>query len=544
MEQAIVRSRARWRTRLTALAIVAAVAAVILVPAETAHAAAPPPDWWSYDRAPTFVPVQSSISVPTRDGTPLQCDLNLPGDASGAVVPGRYPSLVLEFTPYIAARALYNIEAQYFTSRGYAAIVCNVRGTGGSGGTWGGVNTAVEARDNYDLVEWMAAQPWSNGRVGQAGESYGGMTGYRVAALQPPHLVTIAPQQSHSSLYTDVIFPGGIYATAGGTLNNWPDVAFRLSGGAIDPATQYALDASHPRLDDYWKQIAINTKYDKIKVPVLAFGGLDDPLFRAGMVENYLGLQDQTWAVFGPWVHASPINWPSCRFSATFCNTVETVPPGAVLAWFDRWLAQMPEAPLPSARLTAYEGPVGVGAGWRETDCWSPLSSEYTTLALQGNRDLVPPPGKKGSVSFSQPRQPSEPGGSLTFSTAALRSDQVIGGYGKLDLVATLSASDANFHVELLDIAPDGSTTVVNDGYLKASHARSHERPAPVMPGRLTTFPITIRPDLWRFVAGHKIGVRISGGAAETLTPVSDPVTVTVATGKDGSTLKLPVVPG
>jgi uncharacterized protein len=525
-----------WHRR--ALAVLGAVAATAFIPASPARAA-PAPSWWSYDRAPDNVPVVTSILVPTRDGTNLACDLTLPADVAVPAPPRRVPGLVLEFTPYVAVRQLYNAQAQYFAGRGYAAIVCNVRGTGASGGTWQGVNAAVEATDNYDLIEWMAARPWSNGRIGQSGESYGGFTAYRVAALQPPHLLTIVPQQSQSNLYTDVVYPGGMYATPGGTLNNWPEFAFALSGGRIDPAAQHAADAAHPLLDGYWKQIAINTRYRNIRVPVLAFGGLEDRFFRAGMVENYLGLRANTWAVFGPWMHASPIAWPGCP--ANVCNTVEPVPPGAVLAWFDRRLMQLASAPLPASRLTVYEGPVGVGEGWRDLDCWGSSQSPYLELALNSNGSLGSA-GPKGSATISQPKEPTDPGGSVTFTTPPLRDHQVIGGFPKLNLVATLSAGDAHFYVELLDIASDGAVTVVNDGHLKATHSQSHEYLTPVNPGKKTTFEIPIRPDLWRFAAGHRLSIRISGGAAATFVPVTTPVTVTIATGTNGSTVKLPKV--
>jgi hypothetical protein len=84
----------------------------------------------------------------------------------------------------------------------------------------------------------------------------------------------------------------------------------------------------------------------------------------------------------------------------------------------------------------------------------------------------------------------------------------------------------------------------VNDGFLRASHRTSHVTPTPVTAGTLTTFAVGIRADHYRFAAGHRIAVRLSGGAADTLTPNPTPVDVAVATGQAGSTLRLPVISG
>jgi predicted acyl esterase len=128
--------------------------------------------------------------------------------------------------------------------------------------------------------------------------------------------------------------------------------------------------------------------------------------------------------------------------------------------------------------------------------------------------------------------------GSVSFTSAPLTADQVLTGPGLLHLVATLDTTDANFYVELVDVAADGSEAVVNDGFLKASHRESDEIEEPARPGHRTGYDIVIRPDHHRFVAGHRLKVRISGGSAATLLPGA-PTTVTVHTGASGSYLRL-----
>src|SRR5919204_311627 len=75
-----------------------------------------------------------------------------------------------------------------------------------------------ETRDLYDCIEWAAAQPWSNGKVGLAGISYYAMNQYQVATLQPPHLAAICPWEGASDWYREVYYHGGILSEFAG---NW-----------------------------------------------------------------------------------------------------------------------------------------------------------------------------------------------------------------------------------------------------------------------------------------------------------------------------------
>ncbi len=135
--------------------------------------------------------VERDVIVPMRDGTKLRADVYLPQGE------GPFPTL-LERTPYDKRNsAEIQLDApQYFTTHGYAAVIQDTRGRYASEGEfypfhddgWG-VN-----RDGYDTVEWCAQQPWCNGKVGTIGGSYSGMTQYRLAPTNPPHLAAVCEQ--------------------------------------------------------------------------------------------------------------------------------------------------------------------------------------------------------------------------------------------------------------------------------------------------------------------------------------------------------------
>jgi predicted acyl esterase len=495
--------------------------------------------WWSYDRSATYTSVVSEITVPTRDGTKLSCSLVRPATGSQPAA-GKYPGVVDEFTPYASMRATYVAsEGKYFATHAYNVLICDLRGTGGSGAKWQSAMSAQDGKDGADLVEWLAGQPYSNGRIGMTGESYGGFTTYATAINHPKHLVAIAPLQSPASLYADVIYPGGIKSTEGGSIDNWPGIGSALSGGAFKPADEYAANRAHPTFDSYWQQRSFIGHYNEITVPVFTMGGWVDQYFRSGEFTNVEGAMDRTWAIYGQWPHQSPLVFPNC---APVCNP-KGLSGGIALAWFDHWLKQLPDVPIPAKPTLVSSGGATTSApGWREISGYKPTGTAAESLSLDPNGALGTSTAAAGTATFHQPKDPSTEGGSVTFTTAPLTSPLSLFGRPTLNLKATLSGSDANLYAELLDIGPDGKQTLVNNGFLRASHRSSDVTPTPVPSGQQVSYTISIRPDDWQFAAGHRIALRISGGDTSMLTPNSTPVDVTVATGSGGSTLALPTL--
>jgi len=230
-----------------------------------------------------------------------------------------------------------------------------------------------------------------------------------------------------------------------------------------------------------------------------------------------------------------PVIYDDC----TPCPPNNYLPGGVVLAWFDKWAMGLPDVPIPAKpTFVSFEGPSGVGAGWRELPGWDPDGRDVSTWTLGVNGTLGKTAGA-GPVTFHEPSEPEATGGSIAFTSEPLATDRVLIGYPMVTFDATLSGSDANFYAELLDVAPDGTEARVNDGFLKASHRISHVTPEPVTPGSPTTYRIRIRPKHYHFVNGHRVRLRISGASSQTLVPVASPVDVTVLAGPD-ATLSLP----
>jgi predicted acyl esterase len=506
--------------------------------------------WSSYERPATYESSTSTIQVPVRDGTNLGCDLYRPA-RNGAPVPGRFRGLVMDYWPY---GRWPNARAEYFAQRGYAVLICGVRGSFDSGGAFSGWFQRIEIQDGYDVIEWMAAQPWSTGRIGQEGLSYGGITAVEVASARPPHLEAIAPQLVPASAYLEYFYPGGIKASA----NNYLVGHATQSHTGHTGADQIATWDAHPLLDDYWRDVNLNGKLSTIDVPVLAIGGWFDYM-RQGPAAMHAALK-RSWLVYGPYEHASVFD----EGAAAQGNPLSL---GVLLSWFDHWLTREPRAPLPPARVVSFEMPERDRPTWRTFADFPPPQARRVRWSLRSDRSLGDAAGPAGERSYDvdpddgpaaicfppivpefglepcDPRadQRNQDADRLTFTTRRLDQDLVVAGPSDLHLRAALSATDGNLVAKLMDVAPDGSVHEASVGYLKASHRTSHSHETPVTPGRMTDFRIEIEPIHWRFRTGHRLRVSLTSGDARRIAGDAPPGTVTVATGGGGSFVEIAV---
>ena len=255
---------------------------------------------------------EDNVPVKMRDGVILRADIYRP-DAEG-----KFPVL-LQRTPYNKHQEVgFGLQA---AARGYVVIVQDVRGRYASEGEW--YTFKNEPNDGYDTVEWAAALPYSDGRVGMFGGSYVGATQMLAAIAHPPHLAGICPVVTASNYHENWTYQGGAFAqwfdedwTSGLAQNTYE----RLVGRQNDPVggiwtlpltsypilnlekrpdlasnasvAPYFLDwLAHPSYDDYWKALSIEEHFSDIKVPALHVAAWYD-LFQAGSLRNYEGIRD------------------------------------------------------------------------------------------------------------------------------------------------------------------------------------------------------------------------------------------------------------
>ncbi|HEV8018781.1 MAG TPA: CocE/NonD family hydrolase [Steroidobacteraceae bacterium] len=166
--------------------------------------------------------IELSRMIPMRDGVELEAWITRPSDLKA-----RAPA-ILTLTQYDIDGSRRG-EPPYFARHGYVFVQACVRGRCRSGGVKSDNLGLQVGRDGYDVVEWIAQQPWSNGQVAMYGGSYVGMTQWRTAAQHPPHLTAIAPYVS--------IYPGWDVPNTNGIPQAWTAVILGYtSGRALNPA--------------------------------------------------------------------------------------------------------------------------------------------------------------------------------------------------------------------------------------------------------------------------------------------------------------------
>src|SRR5260221_2799091 len=203
--------------------------------------------------------------------------------------------------------------------RGYVVIAQDVRGRFESEGEW--YTFKNESEDGYDTVEWAAARPYSNGKVGMFGGSYGGATQFLTALAKPPHLAGICPNVTASNYHDGWTYQGGAFeqwfneswasGLAENTMRRRAEQKYDALGGInVLPLISYpVLEApsgegialylkdwlAHPNFDEYWKRISIEDHYAQIQVPVYGMGAWYD-IFLGGTLKNYVRLKTEAGA--------------------------------------------------------------------------------------------------------------------------------------------------------------------------------------------------------------------------------------------------------
>jgi hypothetical protein len=480
--------------------------------------------------------------ITLADGTRLAARIWMPKDAPAGSVPA-----VLEVLPYrkgdgTSARD----EATYpgFAEAGIAGIRIDIRGSGESDGVIDGEYTPREFADALEVIDWIVAQPWSNGAVGMMGISWGGFNSLQVAALKHPALKAVISIASTVDRYNDDIHhKNGCLLSAN---LSWAAYMLAYQSRAPDPAIvgerwremwlerlegePFMLEEwlRHQRRDDFWRHGSISEDFAGFPVPALVIAGWADG-YRNTPLKAVEGLGDGAKALIGPWVHKYPhFAWPKPRMDFL----VEAI------AWWDRWLKDVPNGAEngPQVRAFILDGPKpalrrDVEPGrWVAMDRWQ--SPDIVTLHGQPGRRLGAHPSEAGEALFL--RSPEDTGimagewftlkpdaemagdqrlddaGSLTFETPSLDAGIELLGFPAVTLRLTPEATGGNLVARLVDIHPGGEATRISFGVLNLSHRHGNAEPVALTPGE----PVEVRLQLdacgYRLAPGHVLRLSLS----------------------------------
>lgn len=516
--------------------VMAIVWAVVLIAAR--GGAAQPPMAGKYSAADYRVTEVRNEKVKMRDGTRLVVDIFKPG------ADGRFPAVLCQ-TPYnkdgLAKRA------RWFAERGYVVVNSDSRGRFDSEGQWDPFSP-LHKSDGYDLVEWIAQQPWCNGRVGTYGLSYMGWTQWWTATQAPPSLKCIVPEVAPPDHFFNAPYQNGVLvgwaldwagAMAGRTPNSigkGPYGGFADTRDADYRLTPYIeLDdrrkhggttwfdtwiRQNTASGDYWRAIAYQTPeaYAQVKAPSLAISGWFDANF-PGTPLNYLAMKQlggtpqarRARMVIGPWEHI--INRSQQAAGVDFGPQAIIDWNGYVCRWFDHHLKQIDNGvlsdppvhvfvmgrnewraavdwPLPETRWTKFylhsggKANSARGDGTLSTDLPADESADHYSY---DPADPTPSPAfANGHIDGPRDVQTSAARADvLVYTTAPLKEEVEVVGPITARLFAATSARDTDWMVRLIDVDPQGAAALLCDGVMRARH-RDPSRDGAFNPERLS----------------------------------------------------------
>ncbi len=483
--------------------------------------------------------IERDVAIPLRDGVRVYADILRP--ASGEPVPallawgpygkheGTLQYLVRAFPAAgvreedVGPHAMFEgPDPHFWVPHGYAVVNVNPRGVWYSEGVATFISQE-EAEDCYDVIEWLARQPWCNGRVGMTGVSYLANIQWRVAALNPPHLAAINPWEGWSDTYREFAFHGGIPETW-----FWPYWTLqRLPVGQEAVEDLFTESLEHPLFDAFWASKA--AELERIRVPAYVVASwTDQGLHTRGTLEGFKRIR-------------SEYKWLEVHGKKKWAYYYRPESRLRQLAFFDRFLKGKSSDIDDWPRVRVAVRRAGTDASWRSFTHWPVPDTQARRLFLDLEhgtlRDELPSEvtsrwylATSGGVDRLR-----RPLGRLVLDYRFSEAVDLIGPMRLRLWVAALDANDADLFVGVQKLDRDGGLVTfphyaqyddgpVALGWLRLSHreldqvrstvfqpVHRHERECKVRPGEPVAVDIEIWPSGTRFEAGEILRLIIQG---------------------------------
>jgi len=488
------------------------------------------------------IDMQWAVKIPARDGVKLNATVFTPHGQKEPL------PVVFTFTPYIGDS--YTDRAMYFAKHGYVYALVDVRGRGNSGGEF--EPFVNEGQDGYDVVEWLAKQPYCNGKVSMWGGSYAGFDQWTVLKEFPPHLVTIVPAAAaHPGV--DFPFQYNIFGpydmqwltfTSGVTGNGklFGDSGFwsaksremymthsafqdydKLVG---NPSTVFQKWLMHPSPDAYYDAMVPNAEqYKRMSLPILTITGHydgDQPgaftFYKRHMQYGTAEAKANHYLIIGPWDHAGT-RTPKAEVGGLKFGQASVLDLNKLHAeWYD-WVMKGGAKPEFLKKRVAY---YMMGAEeWKYADNLESVSNATRTLYLGSHVDAadvfrsgVLAEGRPGASAVMDSwtydpldtragsAEPEDQANSLTSERAVLNlfGEEVvyhaepfegameIAGFPKLTAWLKMDVPDTDLETDLYEILPDGESVELTSASMRARYRESLRQAKPVAVGKIEKY--------------------------------------------------------
>ena len=491
---------------------------------------------------PKAVDFTWGVKIPMRDGVKLNATVYRPKDQKEAL------PVIFELTPYISDS--YHNRAYYFAQHGYVFAIVDVRGRGNSEGNFDPM--MQEPQDGHDVVEWLAQQPWSNGKITMWGGSYAGFDQWMTLREFPPHLVTVVPV---AAAHAGVDFPmfkniWGTYDmqwltfTSGVTpqqnlfgessfwiekfrelyLNHRPYKDLDKLVG--NESTVFQKWVAHPEFDAHWQKLDITPEqYKKIGIPILTITGHYDG-DQAGAMTYYrdhmkYGTEEakaKHYLIIGPWDHAGTRTPNKEVGGLTFADASIIDMNKLHVDWYD-WTMKGGKAPEFLKKRVAYYV-VGTEQ-WKYADSLGTISNAKRILYLNSTNGEANDAFHSGSLTEEKPGaakpdqyvydpldvRPAELekeeiknyitdergalnlfGDGVVYHSQAFTEATEISGFVKLVVWMSLDVPDTDFSVALYEIMPDGKSIQLTDDTMRARYRDSATTEKLAKPGEINRY--------------------------------------------------------
>ncbi len=497
-----------------------------------------------------------NIPVPMRDGVSLATTAYLPDG------PGPFPTVLV--------RTAYNrvpMIGTDFARRGFAFVVQDVRGRYGSGGEWRPfVN---EERDGFDTLEWLAAQPWCNGKVAMFGDSYLAATQFSAALSGHRALCAINPRFMAGdcwkrAYYCDGAFSLGLtwswlcFECAGRTseaalmpLVDVPAVLRSLPLGEMDvasgagPVPAYREIVAQATYGGLWEETNVRARFAQVRAPAFLIGGWYDyyagETFANSRALRELGppeLRDQHRVLVGPWTHG--ISGSAVLGEVDF-GPAACAEDGATMRWLEATLRGKGPGEAQQAPIRLFV--MGINE-WRDEHEWPLARTRWTDYYLRAGGGLTeaPPDDEPPDEYLYDPADPVPTRGGnhsigpynpglyelappgpydqravearddvRVYTSEPLERDLEVTGPVTVTLLASSSAPDTDFVARLCDVHPDGRSVNITEGVLRARFREGvWGAPKLMEPGRVYELTLDLAATSNVFKAGHRLRLDVT----------------------------------